>query len=183
MSAAKPESSLGFCVWLTGLSGAGKTTTASILSQKITQTGRRVSSIDGDEIRQHLSKGLGFSREDRDTNVRRVGFIASQIAHHGEIAICSLVSPYRETRQQVRAMFEPKRFIEVYLATPLEVCEQRDEKGHYARARAGEITSFTGIDDPYQAPLEPEVRIDTIDTSADANANIILRELGKYGLL
>jgi adenylylsulfate kinase len=145
----------GGIIWLTGLSGAGKTTIAQALSATLQSQGRRVELLDGDVIRTHLSKGLGFSKEDRDTNVRRVGFVCHLLARNGVVAIAALISPYRAVRQEVRDLGSP--FVEVYVQAPLAVCEQRDVKGLYQKARAGLIQGFTGIDDPYEPPLHPEV--------------------------
>ena len=145
----------GVCVWFTGLSGSGKSTTASALIRLLDERGREITVLDGDVVRTHLSKGLGFSREDRDTNVRRIGFVASEVVRHGGIAITAAVSPYRATRDEVRAMVGADRFVEVFVDTPLEVCEARDVKGWYAKARAGEVAAFTGVDDPYEPPLAP----------------------------
>ena len=125
------------------------------------EKGRQVTLLDGDVVRTHLSKGLGFSKEDRDTNIRRIGFVASEIARHGGVAICAAVSPYRATRNEVRNMAGEERFIEIFVDTPLEICEQRDIKGMYAKARKGDIKNFTGIDDPYEPPLQPELVLQT----------------------
>jgi len=167
----------GFCVWFTGLSGAGKSTVAEILANLLMEHGRQVTLLDGDVVRTHLSKGLGFSKEDRDTNIRRIGFVASEIVRHHGIALCAAVSPYRATRNEVRSVVGPDRFVEVFVDTPLEVCEQRDIKGIYAKARRGEIKGFTGIDDPYEEPMNPEIRLTTTDCSAEDNARKILRHL------
>ncbi len=174
-----PKHKQGFCVWFTGLSGAGKSTTAEILTELLLEHGRRVTLLDGDVVRTHLSKGLGFSKEDRDANIRRIGFVASEIVRHGGIAICAAVSPYRATRNDVRNMVGADRFIEVFVDTPLEVCEQRDTKGIYAKARRGEIDGFTGIDDPYETPETPEINLETISTVAEENARLILDYLAK----
>ena len=144
--------------------------------------GRQVTVLDGDIVRTHLSKGLGFSQEDRDTNIRRIGFVAAEIVRHGGIVICAAISPWRATRDDVRNMVGPD-FIEVYLDTPLEVCEARDSKGLYARARAGEIRGFTGIDDPYEPPLNPEVTLQTVARDAEDNAAIVLDLLRERGLI
>jgi adenylyl-sulfate kinase len=155
----------GFCVWFTGLSGSGKTTTAEVLLGMLTRRGRTVTYLDGDVVRLHLSKGLGFSREDRDTNILRIGFVTSEIVRHGGAVVTAAISPYRATRGEVRKMVGSDHFIEVFVDTPIEVCEQRDVKGMYARARRGEITTFTGIDDPYEPPLKPEISLDTVQKS------------------
>lgn len=171
----------GVCIWFTGLSGSGKSTTASALIRLIHDRGREITVLDGDVVRTHLSKGLGFSREDRDTNVRRIGFVASEVVRHGGIAITAAVSPYRATRDEVRAMVGADRFVEVFVDTPLEVCEARDVKGWYAKARAGEVAAFTGVDDPYEPPLAPELHLLTEDTTPEANARLVLAELERRG--
>jgi sulfate adenylyltransferase len=178
-----PRDRQGVCIWFTGLSGAGKSTTAEVLTAKLLELGRRVTLLDGDVVRTHLSKGLGFSKEDRDTNVRRIGFVASEIVRHGGIALCSLVSPYRATRNDVRNMFAPDQFIEVFVNTPLAVCEQRDPKGIYARMRRGEISGVTGIDDPYEPPENPEIVIETVSRAASENALLILDNLADHGFV
>jgi adenylyl-sulfate kinase len=149
----------GFVVWLTGLSGAGKSTLSVPLAERLRAAGRRVEVLDGDEVRTHLSKGLGFSREDRDTNVRRIGFVAELLARNGVGAITAAISPYRDVRAEVRARVERHgaSFIEVHVDCPLEVLAARDVKGLYRRALAGEIPHFTGVSDPYEPPLAPEV--------------------------
>jgi|Deesub1362A_J573_1020465.scaffolds.fasta_scaffold01015_8 sulfate adenylyltransferase len=172
-----PKHKQGFCVWFTGLPSAGKSTIAQILTVMLQEHGRRVTLLDGDVVRTHLSKGLGFSKEDRDINIRRIGWVASEIVRHGGVAVCAAVSPYRATRNDVRNMVGADRFIEVFVDTPLEVCEQRDVKGLYAKARRGEIKGFTGIDDPYEAPRNPDVRLDTVQNSPEENAQSILSRL------
>lgn len=176
-----PRHRQGFCVWFTGLSGSGKSTTAEVLTQMLLEHGRQATVLDGDVVRTHLSRGLGFSKEDRDTNIRRIGFVAGEIVRHGGVAICAAVSPYRETRNDARAMVGSDHFIEVFVDTPLEVCEERDAKGMYAKARRGEIKNFTGIDDPYEPPEHPEVTLDTVSRSAQQNAQIILELLQARG--
>ncbi|MGE3465550.1 MAG: bifunctional sulfate adenylyltransferase/adenylylsulfate kinase [Pyrinomonadaceae bacterium] len=178
-----PRERQGFCIWLTGLSGAGKSTIAEILTVMMLEHGRRVTVLDGDVVRTHLSKGLGFSKADRDTNILRIGFVASEIVRHGGIAVCAAVSPYRNARNEVRSMFGPDRFIEIYVNTPLAECERRDTKGMYAKARRGEITGFTGIDDPYEAPDKPEIEIDTVSASAEQSAQAILDHLIQAGFI
>ncbi|MFQ5929952.1 MAG: bifunctional sulfate adenylyltransferase/adenylylsulfate kinase, partial [Acidobacteriota bacterium] len=155
-----PRHRQGVCIWFTGLSAAGKSTTAEVLTTLLLEHGRQVTVLDGDVVRTHLSKGLGFSREDRDINIRRIGFVAAEIVRHGGTVICAAVSPYRATRNDVRNMVGSDRFVEVFVDTPLDICEQRDIKGLYARARRGELKGFTGIDDPYEAPEHPELRLD-----------------------
>lgn len=178
-----PRHRQGLCIWLTGLSGSGKSTTAAVLSVLLLEAGRQVTELDGDVVRTHLSKGLGFSREDRDTNILRIGFVASEIARHGGTVMCAAVSPYRATRDAVRAMMDEDQFIEVYVDTPLSVCEERDVKGMYAKARRGEIKEFTGISDPYEAPLSPEITLDTVGHTPEENARRIMRELAKRGFV
>ena len=173
----------GCCVWLTGLSGAGKSTIAQILAADITARGRTVTLLDGDVVRTHLSKGLGFSKEDRDANILRIGFVASEIVRHGGIAIVAAVSPYEATRNQARDMIGPDSFVLVHVATPIAVCEQRDVKGLYAKARRGEIKGLTGIDDPYEAPTAPDVTLTTIDCDADTCARRIERLLVERALI
>jgi sulfate adenylyltransferase len=176
-----PRYRQGVCVWFTGLSSAGKSTTAEILTVLLLEHGRRVTVLDGDVIRTHLSKGLGFNREDRDTNVKRIGFVAAEIVRHGGIALCAAVSPYRATRNDVRALVENEHFIEVYVDTPLEVCEQRDAKGMYAQARRGEIKDFTGIDDAYEPPHHAEITLDTVALGPEEAARVVLDYLVQAG--
>src|SRR5207253_10910216 len=173
----------GFCVWFTGLSGAGKSTTAEILVGRLLEEGRQVSLLDGDVVRTNLSRGLGFSREDRDANILRIGFVASEIVRHGGAAVCAALSPYRAARDGARAMVGSDRFFEVFVDTPLEVCESRDTKGMYAQARRGAIRNFTGIDDPYEAPLNAELRLETTSATAGANAARIVELLRQRGWL
>ena len=177
------RSKQGVCIWFTGLSGSGKSTTADDLSVMLMEQGRQVTVLDGDVVRTHLSKGLGFSMEDRDTNIRRIGFVASEIVRHGGTVICAAISPYRATRDDVRSMVGDDRFVEVFVDTPLEVCEERDSKGMYAKARRGEITGFTGIDDPYEAPLKPELTLDTVRKTAEENARRIIEHLSDVGFV
>jgi len=178
-----PRHRQGVCVWFTGLSGAGKSTTAEILSVLLLEHGRQSTMLDGDVVRTHLSKGLGFSKEDRDTNILRIGFVAAEIARHGGVALCAAVSPYRATRDQVRAMVGAEHFVEVFVDTPLDVCESRDAKGMYAAARRGAIKNFTGIDDPYEAPANPEVTLDTTNATAEENARRIVDVLRERGFV
>ncbi|HEX8131050.1 MAG TPA: bifunctional sulfate adenylyltransferase/adenylylsulfate kinase, partial [Pyrinomonadaceae bacterium] len=173
----------GMCVWFTGLSGAGKSTTAELLTTLLQERGRQVTLLDGDVVRTHLSQGLGFSKDDRDTNVRRIGYVASEIVRHGGVAVCAAVSPYRVTRNDVRNMVGVENFIEVFVDTPLEVCEQRDTKGFYAKARSGLVKNFTGINDPYEQPLHPEITLDTVNRSVEENARSILSHLIDRGLV
>ncbi|HLL76602.1 MAG TPA: bifunctional sulfate adenylyltransferase/adenylylsulfate kinase [Pyrinomonadaceae bacterium] len=178
-----PRHRQGFCLWFTGLSGAGKSTTAEITAVRLLERGRQVTLLDGDVVRTHLSKGLGFSKEDRDANVRRIGFVAAEIVSHGGGVICAAVSPYRSTRNECRAMVGPDRFIEIFVDTPLAVCEARDAKGMYRRAREGLIKNFTGVDDPYEPPVNPEIRIETVGRTAEENAGIILSRLFESGFV
>jgi sulfate adenylyltransferase len=178
-----PRHREGLCIWLTGLSGSGKSTTAAVLSVLLLEAGRQLTELDGDVVRTHLSKGLGFSREDRDTNILRIGFVASEIVRHGGTVMCAAVSPYRGTRDAVRAMMDEDQFIEVFVDTPLSVCEQRDVKGMYAKARRGEIKEFTGISDPYETPLNPEITLDTVDHTPEENARRIMAELAERGFV
>jgi sulfate adenylyltransferase len=173
----------GVCVWLTGLSGAGKTTTAAELAKRLEGLGRIVTVLDGDVVRQHLSKGLGFSRGDRDTNIRRIAWVAGEIVRHGGVAVVAAISPYREARMEARELIGADRFVEVFVDTPLDVCEERDVKGLYARARRGEIAELTGVDDPYERPESPDVTLDTLEHTPAANAEEILSLLRRRGLL
>ncbi len=178
-----PRDRQGFCLWFTGLSCAGKTTSANIVTTKLLEHGRQVSLLDGDVVRTHLSRGLDFSKEDRDANIRRIGYVASEIVRHGGVAICAAVSPYRATRGECRSMVGSDRFIEIFVDTPIEICEARDPKGMYALARAGEIKNFTGIDDPYEPPVDAEITIDSVNRSAEENAGYILAYLISQGFL
>jgi sulfate adenylyltransferase len=173
----------GFCVWFTGLSGSGKSTTAKSLVDELIRRGRTVTYLDGDIVRLHLSKGLGFSREDRDTNILRIGFVAMEIIRHGGAVVTATISPYRGTREEVRRMAGNDHFIEVFVNTPMEVCEQRDVKGMYARARRGEISDFTGIDDPYEPPENPEIMLDTVRASVEHNIGVIMAYLERKGFI
>jgi len=173
----------GFCVWFTGLSGAGKSTIAEILASLLLEHGRVATVLDGDVVRTHLSRGLGFSKEDRDMNILRIGFVASEIVRHNGVVICAAVSPYRATRNEVRGMVGDEQFVEVHVDTPIEVCEQRDIKGMYAKARRGEIKGFTGIDDPYEEPLNAELKLGTIGCLPEENARKILQYLIGKGFL
>ncbi len=166
----------GICIWFTGLSGSGKSTTAQVLTTLLLEHGRQVTLLDGDVVRTHLSKRLGFSKEDRDTNIRRIGFVAAELVRHGGTVICAAVSPYRAARNDVRSMVG-EGFVEVFVDTPLEICEKRDVKGMYSKARRGEIKGFTGIDDPYEEPEDPEIRLETVTTSPEGNAKRIVSYL------
>jgi sulfate adenylyltransferase len=178
-----PKHKQGVCIWFTGLSGAGKSTTAEVLTGLLLQYGRQVTVLDGDVVRTHLSKGLGFSKEDRDTNIRRIGFVAAEIIRHGGTVVCAAISPYRATRNDVRNMMGAYNFVEVFVDTPIDVCESRDFKGLYAKARRGEITGFTGINDPYEPPISPEIQLDTVIHTPEQNAQIIIDYLLQQKLI
>jgi sulfate adenylyltransferase len=178
-----PRHRQGVCIWFTGLSGSGKSTTAEVLTALLLEHGRQVTVLDGDVVRTHLSKGLGFSQEDRDINIRRIGFVAAEIVRHGGTVVCAAVSPYRATRNDVRNMVGAGHFVEVFVDTPLAVCEQRDVKGMYAKARRGEIKGFTGIDDPYEPPQHAEVTLDTVDHTPEENACLVLDYLVGQGFV
>ena len=180
-----PPPRQGVTVFLTGFSGAGKSTVAKILYSRFLEIGGRpVTLLDGDIVRRNLSSELSFSKEHRDINVRRIGFVASEITKNRGIAICAPIAPYIETRREIRAAIETwGGFIEVHVSTPLETCEKRDRKGMYAKARAGLIKGFTGVDDPYEIPESPELRIDTTDMNPDESAQEILLFLGQKGYI
>ncbi len=179
--------SRGVCLWFTGLSGSGKTTTAEQVVPLLEERGRTITVLDGDVVRTHLSRGLGFNREDRDENVRRVGFVAAEIARHGGMTVCALVSPYRSTRNEVRAMVNSAAgeggFVEVFVDTPLDVVRQRDVKGLYAASQRGEVERMTGVADPYEPPLEPELRLETVERTVDQNAAAVVAYLERHDLL
>ncbi|OYY93546.1 MAG: adenylyl-sulfate kinase [Hydrogenophilales bacterium 28-61-23] len=180
-----PRSRQGFTVFFTGLSGSGKSTIARALTVRLMEMGgRRVSLLDGDIVRTHLSSELGFSKAHRDINIRRIGFVASEISKHGGIAICAPIAPYQATRRAVRAMIEEwGGFIEIHVSTSIETCEQRDRKGLYAKARAGLIPEFTGVSDPYEVPEQPELAIDTDRYSVDEAVQMIVLKLEHEGYL
>jgi sulfate adenylyltransferase len=180
-----PRSRQGFTVFFTGLSGSGKSTIANALLVKLLEIGGRpVTLLDGDLVRKHLSSELGFSKEDRDRNIRRIGYVASEITRNGGVAICAPIAPYDDTRRDVRAMVEEGGgFLLVHVATPLSVCEARDRKGLYAKARAGIIEAFTGISDPYEEPADAEVVIDTTEVRADEAAQEIVLHLEREGYI
>lgn len=171
----------GFTLWFTGLSGAGKTTLARLVETEIRARGHRVEVLDGDIIRTNLSKGLGFSKEDRDTNIRRIGFVCNLLTRNDVVAIAAAISPYRAVRDEVRR--DIGAFIEVYVRCPIEVLAQRDVKGLYKKALAGEIKNFTGVDDPYESPLAPEVTVDTDEESPEQSAARIVAKLEEMSLL
>ncbi len=171
----------GFTLWFTGLSGAGKTTISRIVREELLRRGRNVEVLDGDEVRENLSKGLGFSKEDRDTNIKRIGYVAKLLTRNGVAVITAAISPYRETRDYVRR--EIGNFVEVYVKCPIEVCIQRDVKGLYKKALAGEIKQFTGVSDPYEEPLNPEVVVETDRETPEESAAKVIRRLEELGYL
>ena len=176
----------GFCIWFTGLSGSGKTATTQVLRSLLLERGRELAILDGDVVRTHLSKGLGFSKEDRDTNILRIGFVAGEIVHAGGGVIFAAISPYRSTREEARKMVG-ENFIEIFMDTPVEICEQRDVKGLYAKARQamqdGKPMGFTGVDDPYEPPINPEITLKGFGSSPEDNARIILKYLEEQGFV
>ncbi len=171
----------GVTIWLTGLSGAGKTTITQALAAKLRENGYAIEVLDGDVVRTNLTKGLGFSKEDRDENIRRIGFVSNLLTRHGVIVLVSAISPYREIRDEVRGKIG--NFLEVFVNAPLNVCEDRDVKGLYKRARAGEIKAFTGIDDPYEPPLNPEVECRTDLEELEESVAKVWNKLEKLGYL
>lgn len=181
-----PRHKQGFCIWFTGLSGSGKSATTQVLTSLMLERGREINILDGDVVRTHLSKGLGFSKEDRDTNILRIGFVAGEIVRVGGAVICAAISPYRATRNEARKMVGDN-FITVYMDTPVEVCEQRDVKGLYAKARQavqeGKHPGFTGVDDPYEPPIDPEITLKGYGATPEENARIIVKYLEEQGYL
>ncbi|HUA33176.1 MAG TPA: adenylyl-sulfate kinase [Candidatus Binataceae bacterium] len=169
----------GFTLWFTGLSGSGKSTLANLVANELRERGHRVEILDGDEVRQNLSKGLGFSKEDRDTNIRRIGWVCHLLARNGVIAISAAISPYRSVRDEVRRQHE--RFFEVFVKCPLDVLVERDVKGLYKKAIAGEIKGFTGVSDPYEEPLKPELVVDSSVESIDDSLAKLLGRLEELG--
>jgi len=172
----------GLTLWFTGLSGSGKSTLAQYLTPKLRELGKKVEVLDGDEVREGLSKGLGFSKEDRDTNIRRIGFVANMLARNGVCAITAAISPYRSIRREIRDKCEAA-FVEVFVECPLEVVEERDTKGLYKKARAGIIKNFTGISDPYEEPEQAEITVNTAEESIEESAEKILAHLREQGLI
>ena len=172
----------GLTLWFTGLSGSGKSTLAQYLTPKLREWGNKVEVLDGDEVRENLSKGLGFSKEDRDTNIRRIGYVANMLARNGVVAITAAISPYREIRREVRERAQAA-FVEVFVLCPLEVVEERDPKGLYKKARAGIIKNFTGISDPYEDPERPEIVVDTSLETIEESAEKILAHLRERSLI
>jgi adenylylsulfate kinase len=174
----------GFTLWFTGLSGAGKTTIAHLVGPELDARGHVVEYLDGDVVRTHLSKGLGFSKEDRDTNIERIGWVASRITRHGGACIVAAISPYEETRRAARGMVEEfGPFVEVHVHASVEECAKRDVKGLYAKAFAGEIKGFTGVDDPYEAPGNAEIVVNTEEHDPAASARIVVRRLEELGVI
>jgi adenylyl-sulfate kinase len=172
----------GCILWFTGLSGAGKSTLSARVGRELRARGVAVEILDGDEVRENLGKGLSFSKEDRDTNVRRIAFVANLLARHGVVAITAAISPYRAIRDEARARSEAP-FVEVFVDAPLSVVEARDVKGLYKKARAGEIPAFTGVSDPYEPPLAPEVVVKTGEESIDQSAAKVLARLAELGVV
>jgi len=181
-----PRHKQGFCIWFTGLSGSGKSATTQVLTSLLLEHGREIAILDGDVVRTNLSKGLGFSKEDRDTNIMRIGFVAGEIVHASGAVICAAISPYRATREEARKMVG-ENFVEVYMDTPVEVCEQRDVKGLYAKARQamqdGKPMGFTGVDDPYEPPIDPEIALKGYGATPEENARHIIAYLEAQGFL
>jgi adenylylsulfate kinase len=171
----------GFTVWFTGLSGSGKSTLAELLTEVLERRGRRYELLDGDVVRTNLSKGLGFSKEDRDTNILRIGWVAERLTYHGAAVVVSAISPYRDVRDKVRERIP--RFVEVFVSCPVEVCAQRDVKGLYEKAFRGEITGFTGVDDPYEPPEHPEVVVETDRMPPEECLAVIVARLEELGYL
>jgi adenylyl-sulfate kinase len=171
----------GFTLWFTGMSGAGKSTITGIIEQRLRALGAKVEVLDGDVVRTHLSKGLGFSKQDRDENVRRIGFVAELLSRHGVIAIVAAISPYRAVREEVRARIA--NFVEVHVECPIEVLAERDVKGLYKRALAGEIPNFTGVSDPYEPPAAPEVVVNSSQETPEESAARIWATLEHLGLV
>jgi adenylylsulfate kinase len=162
----------GFVLWLTGLSGAGKSTVAAKLGPALAERGHRVELLDGDEVRTNLCQGLGFSRADRDTNIARIGYVAGKLAKHGVTVLVAAISPYREARDQVRAQVD--NFVEIHVAAPVSTCAERDVKGLYAKALSGELKNFTGVSDPYEPPLDPEIVLHTENESVDDSVHQVV---------
>jgi adenylylsulfate kinase len=174
----------GFTLWFTGLSGSGKSTVAHVIGPELDKRGLVVEYLDGDSVRQHLSKGLGFSKEDRDTNIERIGWVASRLTRQGGAVIAAAISPYRETRAKAREMVEEfGQFVEVYVATSLDECARRDVNGLYKKAFAGEIKGFTGVDDPYEAPENPEIVVETEGKTPEESAQVVIDKLEQLGLI
>jgi sulfate adenylyltransferase len=176
-------SGTGFCVWLTGLSGSGKSTIAEELDRQLRRFGRAPTVFDGDAVRSQLSRDLGFTREDRNANVLRVAARAADVVKASGVAVCAMMSPYADAREHARQLVGADRFVLVHVATPLGTCEERDAKGLYARARRGEVHHFVGIDEPYEVPGTPDLRLDTSRSATDADVQTIVSVLIRRGLL
>jgi adenylylsulfate kinase len=174
----------GFTLWFTGLSGAGKSTIANLVGPELEERGLQVEYLDGDVVRTHLSKGLGFSKEDRDTNIERIGWVASRLTRHGAAVLVSAISPYHETRHKARTMVEQfGPFVEVYVQASVDACAERDVKGLYAKAFTGEIPEFTGVSDPYEPPLRAQLVLNTEEQSPEESARRVLAKLEELGLV
>jgi adenylyl-sulfate kinase len=174
----------GCVIWFTGLSAAGKTTIANMVAPELEQRGHLVDVLDGDVVRTHLSKGLGYSKDDRDINIARIAWVASRLARAGATVVVSAISPYEELRRHARSLVEPHApFVEVYVATPLEECARRDPKGLYAQAFAGELDDFTGVSAPYEEPSDPELRLDTSGRTPAESAEVVLARLAELNVL
>jgi adenylylsulfate kinase len=174
----------GFTLWFTGLSGSGKSTIAHVIGPELDRRGLVVEYLDGDSVRQHLSKGLGFSKEDRDTNIERIGWVASRLTRQGGAVIAAAISPYREMRAKARAMVEEfAPFVEVFVATSLDECARRDVNGLYKKAFAGEIKGFTGVDDPYEEPENAEIVVETEGRTPEESAAVVIAKLEELGLI
>ena len=171
----------GFTLWFTGMSGAGKSTISERVYARLKEAGAKVELLDGDVVRTHLSKGLGFSKEDRDTNIRRIGFVCELLSRNGVIALVAAISPYRAVREEVRSNIAD--FVEVYVHCPIEVLAERDVKGLYKKALAGEIPSFTGVSDPYEPPANPEITVDSSNESVDESVEKVWNTLRERGLI
>lgn len=171
----------GVTIWFTGLSGSGKSTIVQALEARLRSRGFKLEVLDGDIVRTNLTKGLGFSKEDRDENIRRIGFVSHLLTRNGVIVLVSAISPYREIREEVRDRIDD--FIEVYASAPVEICEERDVKGLYKKARAGEIKGFTGIDDPYEAPLDPEVNCETHKETLEESVDKVIAKMEEMGYI
>jgi len=174
----------GCVIWFTGLSAAGKTTIANVVAPELERRGHLVDVLDGDVVRTHLSKGLGYSKVDRDTNIARIGWVASRLARAGATVVVSAISPYAEMRRHARSLVEPHApFVEIHVATPLEECARRDPKGLYAQAFAGELDDFTGVSAPYEEPSDPELRLDTSGRTPAESAEVVLERLAELNVL
>jgi len=171
----------GFTLWFTGLSGAGKSTISAIIEKRLRDAGAKVEVLDGDVVRENLSKGLGFSKEDRDTNIRRIGFVCELLSRNGVIAIVAAISPYRAVREELRARIH--HFVEIYVECPLDVVSGRDVKGLYKKAKAGELPQFTGVSDPYEPPLDPEVVVHSASETPEESADRVWAKLESLGLI